>query len=264
MAIAFTATDNENGSGVEKTEYSLDNGATWSVYENPFTLSSEGTTELRYFSTDKSENQEVARIQMVTIDKTAPEARVAFNSVTQKLDIIGTDSLSNVSVVILEKPELTLSNKKMKKIRDWFSRWHERHRRNLPDMLATLTDDAGHVTSLSFEKTRDRNGFLFVRLLAIGYNGNETILRDVDAQYKWKIDKKGKYQILATHLKNTGSRLESHYNAKKNETWIMEKSQDLRDDNRDDESDWRPVKKKLPGMVIPGMTTEKGKIKIMY
>ncbi len=261
--ITFSALDNENGSGVEKTEYSLNDGSIKS-YTEPFVVSTEGATLIKYFSTDKAGNREAVKMQTIKIDKTAPEAKIVFNQTTQKLDISGTDNFSGVSIVILEKPEMTPSNKKIKGMRYWFSWWHEKHRKNLPDMLATLTDDAGHTTSLTFEKTRDKNGFLFVRLQSIGYDGDETTLRDVDAEYKWKVDKKGAYQILATRLKNTDSRLESHYIPKKNETWIMEKSQDLRDDDRDDESDRRPIKKKISGMIIPWMETGGGKINIKY
>jgi hypothetical protein len=214
---------------------------------------------------DKAGNKAgAATVSGINIDKTAPETKISFNPTTQKLDIIGTDNLSPVSVVIANKPDLTVFNKKFKNIKPWFGRWFDRHKRNLPDMLATITDQAGHTTSLTFEKTKNRNGFVFVRLLSIGYDGEEISLKDTDAQYKWQIDRKGKYQLLATSLRTEASRVESHYNQKKNETWIKERPQDIIDDDWDDESDRRPIRKKLPGMVVPYMQSEKGNVAIKY
>jgi pimeloyl-ACP methyl ester carboxylesterase len=266
VTLTLTATDNENGSGVQETKYSLDNGATWNVYTVPISISSEGTTTVLYFSTDKSGNREETKTQVIKIDKTAPEAKVSFNPNTQKMDIIGRDRLSAVTVTVLEKPDLSPSSHKVQKIRRWFSQWHERHRRNLPDMLATLTDEAGHVTSLSFEKSKDRNGFLFVRLQSIGYDGSETTFDTALLQYKWQMERRnvGQYRTLSAYLKGGISGLESHYIPKKNETWIMERSGILRDDESDDDSDRRPTRKKLPGMVVPYMESEQGKINIKY
>ncbi|MFZ3031638.1 MAG: right-handed parallel beta-helix repeat-containing protein [Candidatus Moraniibacteriota bacterium] len=270
VAIVLSAMDNENGSGVDKTEYSLDNGTTWIVYLDPVTIATEGITRLQYRSTDKAKNQEAAKIETISIDKTAPEAKISFNPTTQKLDISGTDNLSDVSVVIVDKPDMKISHKKMKNIKPWFSRWHDKHKGNLPDMLATITDQAGHTTSLSFEKTKDRRGFVFVRLLSLGYDGTETMFKDTDAQYKWRIDKKKQYRLFASSLRTGETRIESHYIPKKNETWIMEKSEGLRDDDQDEENERnerdeeRAIKTKLPGMVVPYMESKAGEIVVKY
>jgi len=58
--------------------------------------------------------------------------------------------------------------------------------------------------------------------------------------------------------------VESHYIPNKNQTWLMEKPKELADDDSDDNAGQRPVWKKLSGMVIPSITTEKGNIKINY
>jgi hypothetical protein len=46
--------------------------------------------------------------------------------------------------------------------------------------------------------------------------------------------------------------------------WIMERPQDITDDDRDDESDRRSIGKKLPGMVVPYMQSEKRNVAIKY
>lgn len=75
VQMNLTATDNENGSGVNNTEYSFDN-ATWNTYTAPFNITSEGTTTLYYYSTDNTDNVESTKIQTTKIDKTPPEITI--------------------------------------------------------------------------------------------------------------------------------------------------------------------------------------------
>ncbi|MDP3956954.1 MAG: hypothetical protein Q8Q10_00435 [bacterium] len=265
VAVTLTAIDNEGGSGVEKTEYSLDNGATWGDYASPFSLDQEGTNIIQYFSTDKEGNKEEIKTATVKIDKTAPETKITFNPTTQKLDIIGTDNLLQaVSVVIVEKPEMNVSSKKVKKIKPWFSRWFQKNRKNLPDMLATLTDEAGHMTSIAFEKTKDKDKRLFLGIKSIAYDESEPLSLNGAVQYKWQIDRKNQYRLFAAHLRTALADIESHYIPKKNETWIMERPRELADDDNDDESEHRPIRTRLSGMVIPYLETENGSVKIGY
>ncbi len=262
VVATFTATDDM--SGIEKTEYSL-NGGDWTVYVQSLTLSDEGTTEIKYRSTDKQGNQEPEKTEIIKIDKTAPEAKVFFNPTTQKLDISGIDALSVVSVVTLEKSDMTLSNKKIKPIKAWFSRWHKKHQRNLPDMLATLTDQAGHTTSLIFEKTKDKQGFAWVKLRSLSYDDGEAVMiQDTQAAYQWKVNRKGGYQIFASSIKAGENRLESHYLPKQNETWIMEHPEDLRNDDYEEDHGQRLARTRLPGMVVPYLETERGEVKAGY
>lgn len=265
VSVTLTAEDNEGGSGVEKTEYSLDNGVSWRTYTIPVLVSQEGATNILYTSTDKQGNKEDIRMLSVKIDKTAPEGKVVFNPTTQKLNIIGTDNFSqNVSVVVIEQPDMNVSSPKVKKIKPWFSRWFQKNKKHLPNMLATITDEAGHTTSIAFEKTKDRDSRLFIGIKSIAYDDNETVLSNAAVQYKWQIDRKNLYRLFAAHLRTTSADIESHYIQKKNETWIMERPRDLADDASDDDSERRPIRIKLPGMVIPYLETGKGSVKIGY
>ncbi|KKR20022.1 MAG: Lecithin:cholesterol acyltransferase [Candidatus Moranbacteria bacterium GW2011_GWA2_39_41] len=199
-------------------------------------------------------------------DTIAPEAKFQFNTTTQKLDITGIDNVSqNVSVVVASQPVVKKSNHHEKEIRKWFDNWKKRsENRLMQNQVATLTDEAGNTTVVVFAKTRDANGRIFATIKSIAYNGVETILNKTSLQYKWQLDRKKKFSQMATHIQTKSTSLESHYLSKKNQTWLMEKPRDLSDDNGDDDSERRPVRTKLDGMIVPSLLTEKGVIKIDY
>jgi hypothetical protein len=70
VKVDFTATD--DNSGVLKTEYSLDNGKTWSNYVGVLTIAQDGITTIIYSSTDKAGNREENKTTTVKIDQTKP------------------------------------------------------------------------------------------------------------------------------------------------------------------------------------------------
>lgn len=273
VSIMLSATDNENGSGIKHTKYSLDSGAIWQTYEHPLTLSREGRHTLQYFSTDQAGNKETVKSQEIKIDKTAPEAKIIFNSETQTLDIVGTDTFSEpVSVSISQSvisdsdPE---SRETFKKI--WIpGQARDDKKRDRDDekerMIATLTDEAGHRTDLSFEKKKDRSGRISIELESLVYDGVSASLPKTTLDYKWmqrlRYSTNG-YALFASHIRTGTRKLESHYLPKKNETLIMEKPRELADLG-DDDADRRPVRKRLSGMIVPGLLTEKGSVEMVY
>lgn len=76
VQVTLSATDNEDGSGVDKTEYSFDDGASWLTYTAPFTISNEGIHIIKYRSIDKAGNVEDAQSAEIKIDKTAPTINI--------------------------------------------------------------------------------------------------------------------------------------------------------------------------------------------
>jgi RHS repeat-associated protein len=71
--VTVTLDAADQGSGVDKTEYSLDGGGSWNLYTAPFIVSAEGTTTIQAKSTDKVGNIEDPPVtQVVNIDKTQP------------------------------------------------------------------------------------------------------------------------------------------------------------------------------------------------
>jgi hypothetical protein len=68
--VTLVATDDQ--SGVEKTEFSLDNGSSWQAYSSPISIQSEGRNTVLYHSVDKAGNIESNQTIFVHIDKAAP------------------------------------------------------------------------------------------------------------------------------------------------------------------------------------------------
>lgn len=262
VAVTLTAVDDDGGSGVEKTEYSLDNETTWNTYIEPFGVSEENITDIQYFSIDKQGNREETKTMVVKIDKTAPEANIRFNPSEQKLDIIGKDTLSqSVSVATTEASVNQFPEAVSGKIKSWFSNWLRKEKKIL--VTTTLTDEAGHKTEIVFAKKKDKKRRIDLALQSISYDGAQTLLPNTLLQYKWQMDRQKKYRLFASHIRTDDNIIESHYVPKKDETILMEKPREL-DDDSDDGADRRPTRTRLPGMVIPGILTEMGQVKVNY
>jgi hypothetical protein len=70
VQVTLTADDGADGSGIASTEYSID-GTTWLTYAAPFVLDSDGSTTLRYRSTDRAGNVETPdKTSEIKINKT--------------------------------------------------------------------------------------------------------------------------------------------------------------------------------------------------
>ncbi|MBP2325019.1 PKD repeat protein/glucose/arabinose dehydrogenase [Kibdelosporangium banguiense] len=74
VKVTLSATD--SGSGVDRTEYTVDGGA-WTPYTVPFTVSGDGTHQVGYRSADKAGNVETTKSLTVKVDTTAPTATAA-------------------------------------------------------------------------------------------------------------------------------------------------------------------------------------------
>ncbi|WP_179136313.1 fibronectin type III domain-containing protein [Paenibacillus sp. 32352] len=70
VSIVLSAKD--DFSGVQTTEYSLDDGITWGMYTSPISLSEDKVHRISYRSTDKSGNIETVKVTKLAIDSTPP------------------------------------------------------------------------------------------------------------------------------------------------------------------------------------------------
>jgi hypothetical protein len=90
VGVTLHSEDNEGGAGVLKTEYSLDNGQTWLTYQQPFSISQEGTTTIFYQATDKASNIEKTKENIVKIDRVKPTIDIAIPYDDQEFSQVGT------------------------------------------------------------------------------------------------------------------------------------------------------------------------------
>ena len=190
---------------------------------------------------------------VVTLDTTPPEIRATFSTTTRSIAFVGTDDSGVVTVVATTTyPEL----KKKQKQKEYHG-----------TALTTVTarDEAGNTASLTYTeqlpspKERDT-----ITIKSFAYNGATTTVPATTLSYKWSVGKNDSYRVFASHLRAASSALESHYRPKRNKTDIMTKPRELDDSEDDDDSDMRPKRKSVPGMVIPYMATEKGSLIISY
>jgi hypothetical protein len=121
VQIELNAKDEENGSGILKTEYSLDNGQTWQVYEEPIILSQNGENKILYQATDRAGNIEETKEQEIKIDKSGPvikilspyEGQKFLHSENLSLEYDLKDSLSGVATstltILLDDKEISVA-----------------------------------------------------------------------------------------------------------------------------------------------------------
>jgi predicted extracellular nuclease len=148
VTVTLTATDN-GGSGVALTEYSLDGGANWQAYADPFVLSGEGVTGVLFRSTDNAGNQEADQSLAVQIDRQAPEGQLAFDPLTLHIVLTGSDEVSGVSEI--SPPALAAGS-----------------------YTYTITDLAGHSLELTIADTR-LDASETVSIASLVYDGGSPI-----------------------------------------------------------------------------------------
>jgi sialidase-1 len=120
-AVTVTLGASDNCSGVARTEFSTDGGATWEPYTGNLALLSDGIKTIHYRSVDNAGNVEAAQSLTVKIDQTAPTISLSAdpsvvwppNGKTVPIDIIGAGAdvgsgLTEVSYVVMDEYGLPL------------------------------------------------------------------------------------------------------------------------------------------------------------
>jgi len=75
-SVSITLSAKDDFSGVQKTEYSLNDGQTWNMYTSAIELSEDKVYAVSYRSTDRKGNMEATKLAKLSIDKTPPQAPV--------------------------------------------------------------------------------------------------------------------------------------------------------------------------------------------
>ena len=189
VLITLTATDTE--SGVASITYSLNSGVTWNMYTAPLTISEEGSTTIRYASTDKAGNKEATSSLTVKIDKTAPEGSIAVSTSTQDIAVFGVDNLGTTTTTKMSATS------------------------------TVVTDQAGHTTRLFFAKTYSGKLLTTAKLTAIQYdNQSKIILPTSSFLYLWDI-KTPVVPISQTIVVNDTYVIQALYDKAKNKTTVL-------------------------------------------
>lgn len=161
-------------------------------------------------------------------DITPPEAILTFDPVSQKLQVTGTDNLSNTIV-------------------------------STTATSSTVTDEAGNTLQIVFKKLKQEGREVKMQIQELRYNGVSVgEVPKIVLQYEWSADRAGKLKELEEKADAKGLTVEGHYDARKNATRIEEKMRGEKD-KKEKES-----KKTLPGLVVIRLTTEKGILKVSY
>ena len=132
--------------------------------------------------------------------------------------------------------------------------------------FAECKDAGGNTTVLTYTTvlpTKERR--ITITPISISYNGATTTLTNTNIKYKWQTNNAtSTYKMFASYITLGATSTESHWRPKKNQTILMTKPVDLDDEDGDDDQDAKPIRIKLPGLVVPYLSTKQGKIIISY
>ena len=189
--------------------------------------------------------------EIVVPDIIPPEIMMTFATSTNTLAFIGIDDMGTTTI------SATTTYPVLKK--------KQKEAKGIATTTVTVHDDAGNTTVLIYtEKLPSPEKRDTIFLEEIAYNGATTTLSNTSLSYKWRAGKHGLYKLFASHIKTNATSTESHYRPKKDLTVIMTKPRDLDDEDSDAGVDSRPIKQKLPGMIIPMAITKDGKVLVIY
>ena len=157
---------------------------------------------------------------------------MVFDPITQLLKIVGTDNLSSTTVVTVASSSV-------------------------------ITDQAGHTLQVQFTQAKPKTRRINLLLTKLLYDGVPTTA-STSLKYKWNTNTDSTYKLFATHIASSTVLIETHFRPKKNQTILMTTPVDMDDSDTDDAADARPIKTTIVGMIIEGLTTNKGRINAGY
>ncbi len=233
-------------SGILKTEYSLDDGATWILYEGPISLTDDGIKSIFYHSTDNAGNVGADNTVNLKIDTVAPEASILFNENTKQVTFVGID----------ENPTTVVTT----------------------STSSLITDEAGNTLLINFIKLNpNANNKTGVKIEKLVYNGvgNAGLTKRVVLRYLWHTNNSGEFTNLRGRAVDGRQATISKYRPNQDATRIISKTRkascagDCEDNEyfeEDEENcDDKPktVRTTVSGLVVVGFETNNGNVNIV-
>jgi hypothetical protein len=99
-SVQVTLNPTDNLSGVRTTSYTIDGGPTQN-YLSPFTIQTDGSHTIEYWSSDKAGNNETPQLWVVNVDRNAPVTQISagngFYAAPTQVSLTATDSGTGVA-----------------------------------------------------------------------------------------------------------------------------------------------------------------------
>jgi hypothetical protein len=214
VTAKLMATDTE--SGVKETSFSVDGAAT--TTGTVVSIAAEGVHAVSYYSTDNAGNREVSTTTIIKIDKTPPEVTLLVSTTTKDMFAIGSDNLSSTTVKSVSTS-------------------------------ITVTDLAGNVTTLNFQKTYTGGILTYARLASVQYGTSTPISLPTSFVYLWNPLISPPILLSQTVVVDSTFGIEAMYDKSKSKTTIIVKKKGTSMQNVT-----------VSGLAIIKLTTNKGTV----
>lgn len=228
VIVTLNSQDDENGSGILKTEYSMDDGETINIYTEPFTISKEAISKLKFRSIDNAGNEEEPREIEIKIDKTSPEAKIFIDISKRDLAVAGVDA--NPTAITFTSDTSTKRN---------------------DDFIYMITDLAGNNLRLVVHD-KDKQNQNRLRIHSLTYN-NESEIIEPRNYFTVDYENKDPFYIKRQVFELEDSKIRIVYDSKKNRSiYTIKETKDER------------VVETREGLEIMEVFTDKGHLKASY
>lgn len=182
-------------SGILKINYNLDDTG-YQIYSTPITVTTEGEHTLKFFSTDKSGNNEMERSISFTIDKTSPELEMMFDINSKNVIFSAQDNLDQNPTIVTTRNSSTLTDAsgnitiiKYKELPIDFKFTHSKINKNKNRVIVSVPVN-------KYKESTTKLGFIFTKIIR---NGVTTKVPNNSVSYDWK-EKKGSITDLNTRI----------------------------------------------------------------
>ncbi len=247
-AVTVTLVASDVLSGVARTEVSVGT-APFAPYSGPLTISADGTTVVRYRSTDRAGNVEAEQTLTLRIDRVAPEAIIGFDPATGDIAVTGSDALSGVPAGAIAP--ITSA----------------RARENTTQRTYVVTDRSGNTLTIVIDVKHDGQE-LTATVVSLSYNGAAAIVAPRNRlRFEWSIQGITIRELQQQIEIGTGGargQVEAEYTSRSAVTRITVQRGGSDQEGEAEEHGQYPRQIVRPGLVLIQVTTDRGSLAIAY